>query len=102
MKKIVPDPPTLKPRRTTSATHFGAFSSTHPPLFSVCPDADIEDALAHLSAALTAAFESNAQLCEMLSRPLEDLAWSTWQSLEICQAITEALREASTRLPAQD
>ncbi len=35
----------------------------------------------------------------MLSRPLEDLAWSTWQSLEICQSVIEALRTADTRLP---
>jgi len=25
--------------------------------------------------------------------PLADKAWATWQSLEICQALTEALRK---------
>lgn len=90
MKKLTPDPP---PRRKTANIHFGTCAGAHPHIFAVCPDADIEDALAHLSAAITSAFESNAQLCEMLSRPLADKAWATWQSLEICQALTEALRQ---------
>jgi|GEM_PF-656617 len=97
MKKIVPDPPSPQPRRVTVQTHFGSCSDAHPPLFSICPDADIEDALAHLAAALTSAFETNAQLCDMLSRPLADKAWATWQSLEICQALTEALRKETAR-----
>jgi len=96
MKKIVPDPPP-SPRRRTTTVHFGSCGGTHPPLFAVCPDADIEDALAHLSAALTSAFESNAQLCDMLSRPMADKAWATWQSLEICQALTQALREGCSQ-----
>ena len=97
MKKIVPDPPAA-PRRQTTRIHFGSCGGTHPPLFAVCPDADIEDALAHLSAALTSAFESNAHLCDMLSRPMADKAWATWQSLEICQALTEALREGCSQV----
>ncbi len=92
MKKIVPDPPASH-RRTTANIHFGTCAGAHPHIFAVCPDADIEDALAHLSAALTSALETNAQLCDMLSRPLADKAWATWQSLEICQALTEALRK---------
>ncbi len=95
MKKTVPDPP-APPRRKTASIHFGTCAGAHPHIFAVCPDADIEDALAHLSAAITSAFESNAQLCEMLSRPLADKAWATWQSLEICQALTEALRQGVT------
>ena len=79
MNKIVPDPPVP----AIAYAHFGAFHVSRRPVFAVCPDVDLEDALAHLSAALTSAFESNAQLCEMLSRPLEDLAWSTWQSFEL-------------------
>ena len=87
MKKIVPDPPVATPFHT----HFSSCNGAHAPLFAVRADPDIQDALAHLSAALTAAFETNAQLCEMLSRPVADLAWSTYQSLEICQALSEAL-----------
>ncbi|MDR0276392.1 MAG: hypothetical protein LBJ37_00715 [Paucimonas sp.] len=93
--KIVPDPPV--PRRTTANVHFGTCAGAHPHMFAVCPDADIEDALAHLAAALTSAFETNAQLCDTLSRPLADKAWATWQSLEICQALTEALRKGVAR-----
>ncbi|WP_095153807.1 DUF3077 domain-containing protein [Pseudomonas sp. Irchel 3E13] len=89
MKKIVPDPPIPTP----FLGHFGSCNGAHAPLFAVRADVDIQDALAHLSAALTAAFETNAQLCEMLSRPVADVAWSTYQSLEICQALSEALLE---------
>ncbi|OLS64386.1 hypothetical protein [Pseudomonas putida] len=80
-------------RRTTAATHFGACNGTHPPVFAVNPDVDIDDVLMHLTAAVTSAFESNAQLCEMLARPLADVAWATWQSLEVCQALIDALRK---------
>lgn len=96
MKKTVPDPPAI------AYAQFGAFHASKRPVFAVCPDADLQDALAQLSAALTSAFESNAQLCEMLTRPLEDLAWSTWQSLEICQAVMETLRTVDTRLPEHE
>ena len=58
MKKLTPHPP----RRKTANVHFGTCAGAHPHIFAVCPDADIEDALAHLSAALTSAFETNAQL----------------------------------------
>ncbi len=98
MKKIVPDPPVP----SIAYARFGAFHASRRPVFAVCPDADLQDALAQLSAALTSAFESNAQLCEMLTRPLEDLAWSTWQSLEICQAVMETLRTVDTRLPEHE
>ncbi|MCU1724802.1 hypothetical protein [Pseudomonas sp. 5P_5.1_Bac1] len=101
MKKIVPDPPVSTLRQTVPHTHFGSCNGAHPPVFSVHPAADIDDALVHLSAALTSAFETNAQLCEMLERPLADLAWSTWQSLEICQALTEALRNRGEQAQAQ-
>lgn len=87
MNKIVPDPPP-----TTAAVDFGHCRGGHPPLFSVRADADFEDALAHLSAALTAAFQTNDQLCEMLAPPMGDIAWSTYQSLEICQALCRAMR----------
>jgi len=95
MKKIVPDPPVSTLRRTTTHTHFGACNGTHAPLFAVCEEADIEDALVHLAAALTSAFETNAQLCEMLSRPAANLAWATFQSLEICLALINALLKRS-------
>ena len=100
MKKIVPDPPASH-RRTTANIHFGTCAGAHPHIFAVCPDADIEDALAHLSAALTSAVETNAQLCDILSRPLADKAWATWQSLEICQALTEALRKGVSPPPPE-
>ena len=91
MIKIVPDPPACLSRPTTVLTHFGACGGTHAPLFSVRAQVDIKDALVHLSAALASAQETNAQLCEKLSRPVADLAWGTCQSLEICHALTEAL-----------
>ncbi len=88
MKKLVPDPP---PPRPTAYAHFGTCNGAHPPLLAVCADADIEDAMVHLSAALTSAFETNAQLCEMLPRQTANLAWATYQSLEICQALIGVL-----------
>jgi len=88
MKKLVPDPP---PRRTTAYAHLGTCNGAHPPLLAVCADADIEDALVHLSAALTSAFETNAQLCEVLPRSAANLAWATYQSLEIAQALIGAM-----------
>ena len=88
MNKIVPDPP---PCPTTAHTDFGICKGAHPPLFSVRADTDFEDALAHLSAALTAAFQTNDQLCEILAPPMGDIAWSTYQSLEICQALCQAM-----------
>lgn len=91
MNKIVPDPPASIPRPTTLQTHFGTCGGAHQPMFSVRAHADIQDALLHLSAAITSAFETNAELCEQLARPTADLAWATYQSLEISQALTEAL-----------
>jgi len=93
MKKNLP---TTTLTRTTTLTHFGTCSGTHPPVFAVHPDVDIDDVLIHLSAAITSAFESNAQLCEMLDRPLVNVAWATWQSLEMCQALLEALQRGNT------
>ncbi|MGE8408154.1 MAG: DUF3077 domain-containing protein [Pseudomonas sp.] len=101
MIKIVPDPPACPSRPTTVLTHFGACGGTHAPLFSVRAQLDIKDALVHLSAALTSAQETNAQLCEKLSRPASDLAWGTCQSLEISQALTQALLAGMVETSAQ-
>ncbi|WP_175649761.1 hypothetical protein [Pseudomonas sp. Marseille-P9899] len=91
MIKIVPDPPSSTPRRCTLHTRFSTCNSGHKPLFAICDGVDIEDALMHLSMSLKAAFETNAQLCEMIEKPLGGLAWSTWHSLEICEALVESL-----------
>ena len=88
MIKIVPDPPA---RRCTVHTRFSTCNSGHKPLFAICEGVDIEDALIHLSLSLRAAFETNAQLCEMVDKPLGGLVWSTWHSLEICEALVESL-----------
>lgn len=88
MKKSVPDPP---PRLTTVHTHFGTCNDSHKPLFAVCPDVDIEDALVHLSMTLKSAFETNIQICEMADRSVGDLAWSSYHSLEISRALVESL-----------
>ncbi|MDU9393342.1 hypothetical protein [Pseudomonas sp. zfem002] len=90
MKKIVPDPPPA-PSLTTAHTHFGTCQGTHPPLFTVCADAGLEDVLVHLALSLASAYETNAQVCESADRSLQGLAWATQHSLEICQALTEAL-----------
>lgn len=90
MIKIVPDPPAT--RLTTVHTRFSTCNDSHKPLFAVCEGADIEDALVHLSMSLKSAFETNAQLCEMIDTPpLGGLAWATCHSLEICEALVESL-----------
>ncbi len=87
MKKIVPDPP----RFTTVHTHFSACNDGHKPLFAVCDGVDIEDALVHLSMTLKSAFETNTQVCEQADRAVGGLAWATYHSLEIAQALVESL-----------
>ncbi len=91
MNKIVPDPPIQSPRYTTAHTHFSTCKGTHPPILSVCPGATMEDALVHLSMSLASAVETNAQVCEMAQAPLRRLTWATQHSLEICEALVEAL-----------
>ncbi|MCU1724388.1 MULTISPECIES: DUF3077 domain-containing protein [unclassified Pseudomonas] len=90
MIKIVPDPPA--PRLTTAHTRFSTCNDSHQALFAVCEGVDIEDALVHLSTTLRSAFETNAQLCEMIDTPpLDRVAWATCHSLEICEALVESL-----------
>lgn len=95
MKKIVPDPPVSPP--TTAHTHFGSCNGTHPPVFSVCEGVSLEDALVHLSASLTSAYETNFQVCESASKPTQGLAWATQHSLEICLALVESLLRKGAR-----
>ncbi|MDU9391962.1 hypothetical protein [Pseudomonas sp. zfem002] len=95
MKKIVPDPPVSPP--TTAHTHFGSCNGTHPPLFSVCAGASMEDALVHLSASLASAYETNFQVCESANRPMQGMAWATQHSLEICRALVESLLSTRER-----
>lgn len=40
---------------------------------------------------LAAATESNLQACEMAAPPLQRVTWATQSSLEICEALMEAL-----------
>jgi len=87
MTKAVPDPPVP----TTVHTHFATCNGLHPPLFAVCDGASMEDALVHLSMSLASAYETNFQVCESASRPMQGLAWATQHSLEICQALVESL-----------
>jgi len=87
MIKIVPDPPRL----TTVHTQFSACNNSHKPLFAVCDGVDIEDALVHLSMTLRSAFETNTQVCEQVDRSAGGLAWATYHSLEISQALVESL-----------
>ena len=81
----VPDPP------RTAHTHFATCNGTHPPLFSVCEGASMEDVLVHLTMSLSSAYETNYQVCESASKPMQSLAWATQHSLEICQALVESL-----------
>ncbi|MFD2645540.1 hypothetical protein [Pseudomonas japonica] len=85
MIKPVPDPP------RTAHTHFATCNGSHPPLFAVCEGARMEDALVHLSLSLASAWETNFQVCESASKPIQGLAWATQHSLEICQALVESL-----------
>lgn len=87
MIKSVSDPP----RITTVHTQFGVGNDSHRPLFAVCDGVDIEDALLHLSMTLKSAFETNTQVCERADRAVGGLAWATYQSLEVSQALVEAL-----------
>ncbi len=97
MKKIVPDPPPGDPQRDasfaikTAHAHFGTCNGAHVPLFAVCAGASIEDALVHLAMTLKAAFETNAQACEMVDRRFAGLLWATQHSLEIADAVVESL-----------
>lgn len=79
------------PRVTTVHTSFGASNEGQKPLFAVCEGVDIEDALVHLSMTLKSAFETNLQVCERVDRAVGGLAWATGQSLEVAQALVEAL-----------
>ncbi|MDR0210449.1 MAG: DUF3077 domain-containing protein, partial [Pseudomonas putida] len=83
--KIVPDPPA--PRLTTAHTHFGSCNGTHAPLFTVCEGLSLEDALVHVTSSLTSAYETNFQVCETGTRPVQSLAWATQHSLEIALAV---------------
>jgi len=85
MIKPVPDPP------RTAHTHFATCNGSHPPLFAVCEDIAMEDALVHLALSLAAAWETNYQVCESASKPVQGLAWATQHSLEIGQALVESL-----------
>ena len=87
MFKPVPDPPSP----TTAHTHFATCNHSPPPLFSVCAGARLEDVLVHLSMSLASAYETNYQVCESASKPMQSLAWATQHSLEICQALVESL-----------
>jgi hypothetical protein len=89
MIKPVPDPPAPSP--TTAHTHFATCNGSHPPLFTVCEGASIEDVLVHLTMSLASAYETNYQVCESASKPMQSLAWATQHSLEICQALVESL-----------
>ncbi|MHA6194636.1 DUF3077 domain-containing protein [Pseudomonas wadenswilerensis] len=81
------DPASIK----TAHTHFGTCNGAHAPLFAVCADTPIEDALVHLAMTLKAAFETNAQACEMVDRRFAGLLWATQHSLEISEAVVESL-----------
>jgi len=85
MNKIVPDPP------ITVHTHFGNCQGVHPPLFAVCAGASLEDALAHLVTSLTSAYETNLQICELVDKPQQRLAWATQHSLETGLALLDSL-----------
>lgn len=56
MTKGLPDPPASL---TTAPTSFSTCESSHPPLFSVRPGVDLEDALVHLSTLLRGASEGH-------------------------------------------
>ncbi|MFW3895741.1 hypothetical protein [Pseudomonas bharatica] len=89
MSKPVPDPPANTP--VSAHTHFATCNGTHPPLFAVCEGARMEDVLVHLTLSLASAYETNYQVCESASKPMQSLAWATQHSLEICQALVESL-----------
>ncbi|MEE1924004.1 hypothetical protein V0R50_18545 [Pseudomonas sp. 148P] len=103
MKKLVPDPPLSEQSPSdapqhpatssikTAHAHFGTCNGAHVPLFAVCAGASIEDALVHLAMTLKAAFETNAQACEMVDRRFAGLLWATQHSLEISEAVVESL-----------
>lgn len=75
----------------TAHTHFGTCNDAHAPLFAVCADTPVEDALVHLAMTLKAAFETNAQACEMVDRRFAGLLWATQHSLEISEAVVASL-----------
>lgn len=87
MSKVVSDSSWV----TTVHTPFSASNDSGKPLFAVCDGVDIEDALVHLSMTLKSAFETNTQVCERVDSVVGGLAWATYQSLEISQALVKSL-----------
>lgn len=94
MKKLVPDPPVTP--LTTAHTYFGSCNGTHAPLFTVCEGLSLEDALVHIASSLTSAYETNFQVCETGTKPIQGLAWATQHSLEIALAVLDSLMKKSS------
>ena len=91
MKKIVPDPPSSSPPRTTAHHAFVTCGGTHAPVLAICPGTTLDDVLVHLSASLAAAMEINMQVCDMVPKPVQRLTWATQHSLEICDAMLSSV-----------
>ncbi|MFJ5180350.1 DUF3077 domain-containing protein [Pseudomonas fulva] len=88
MTKGLPDPPASL---TTAPTSFSTCESSHPPLFSVRPGVDLEDALVHLSTLLRGAYAANLKAMELANGTCFDLLLGNDHGLESATAVVEAL-----------
>ena len=93
MKKIIPDPPSSSPPRTTAHHAFATCRGTHAPVLAICPGTTLDDVLVHLSVSLASAMEINMQVCDMVPKPVQRLTWATQHSLEICEAMLAAVMQ---------
>ncbi|HDS1733624.1 hypothetical protein [Pseudomonas sp. BP8] len=87
MKKIVPNPPL--PRTTSHA--FGHCDAGHPPLYSVNPNIEIEDALVHVALHLRCAYETGIQAIDHLREEGKGLFWSNPHAVEAAEGVVDSL-----------
>lgn len=75
----------------SASTTFGSCDGSHPPLFSIRPGVDIEDALVHVSVLLRAAYEINTQVVEKTDESTREFLWGSQQLLEMAKSLTLAV-----------
>lgn len=50
----------------------------------------------HIASSLTSAYETNFQICETGTKPIQGLAWATQHSLEIALAVLDSLMKKNS------
>ncbi|TLP57306.1 MULTISPECIES: DUF6124 family protein [Pseudomonas] len=87
MKKIVPAPP------VPDTTHrpFGKCDAGHPPLFSVNPNINAQDALTHAAEYLRSAYDVGYKALEHMDDVGKSLQWANLQGIELAEGLVEAM-----------